>query len=249
MLALSNFYNEYLFSIYRPYKVLGINAIKFSCIITHQTHQEFFDIWTDWFAGGLSLSSEMTITHFLTDNYECMLKKGMEYIHQNYCSYTSAPGVYMTIIIKNVSFEISTQHSFIKSLIENATVFLLPGYLEGFSESFSSLFDLFNIGSLFTFLSFDRFILSPKTETNSYRHLRILSLHWTHSIKESTSVLVRNGSLPVILILHIICSSIRQIEMACSSLQVIFSWMGFPQFEVLKFIMELADDFMVMLQK
>lgn len=56
--------NEYLFSIYSPHKVLGTNAMKFSCIITHQTHRDFFDIWTDLFAGGMSLSSEMAITIF-----------------------------------------------------------------------------------------------------------------------------------------------------------------------------------------
>jgi len=145
--------NEYLFSIYSPHKVLGTNAMKFSCIITHQTHRDFFDIWTDLFAGGMSLSSEMAITHFLSDNYEYMLKKGMEYIyqnyidvkkllqnHQNYCSYTPASGIYMTIMTKNVPYDISTQHSFIKTLIEKTNVSLLPGYLEGFGENFGFCF-------------------------------------------------------------------------------------------------------------
>ncbi len=145
--------NEYLFSIYSPHKVLGTNAMKFSCIIMHQVHQDFFDIWTDLFAGGMSLSSEMAITHFLSDNYEYMLREGMKYIHQNYiavktilqkhqkyCSYTHASGVYMTIILKNIPYNISTQHLFIKLLIENTNVSLLPGYLEGFLENFGFCF-------------------------------------------------------------------------------------------------------------
>jgi len=145
--------NEYLFSIYSPHKVLGTNAMKFSCIITHQIHQSFFDMWTDLFAGGMSISSEMAITHFLSSNYEHTLNKGLEYIHQNYiaveqllqkhqkyCSYTHASGIYMTIMIKNVPYDISTKYSFIKSLIESTNVSLLPGYLEGFFQDFGFCF-------------------------------------------------------------------------------------------------------------
>ena len=82
-----------------------------------------------------------------------MLREGMKYIHQNYiavktilqkhqkyCSYTHASGVYMTIILKNIPYNISTQHLFIKLLIENTNVSLLPGYLEGFLENFGFCF-------------------------------------------------------------------------------------------------------------
>ena len=110
-------------------------------------------MWSDLFAGGMTLSSRIAIKHFLTDNYEIVLQKGMEYIqqtyfelekllnkHKRYCSFTCMPGLYVTIMVKNISYELSTKHQFIKSIIENTGVSLLPGYLEGFYEKFGFCF-------------------------------------------------------------------------------------------------------------
>uniref|UniRef100_UPI0040574025 aminotransferase class I/II-fold pyridoxal phosphate-dependent enzyme n=1 Tax=Agathobacter sp. TaxID=2021311 RepID=UPI0040574025 len=140
--------SKYLISIHSPHKVLGTNTMKFSCIITHKVQQEFFNIWTDLYAGGLTLSSKAAITHFLSDNYNFVLNKSMKYIydtyaeieallqkHKQYFSYTSAAGVYMTVFFEYVPYEISTKQNFIKKLIESTNVSLLPGYLEGYFES------------------------------------------------------------------------------------------------------------------
>lgn len=145
--------NEYLFGIFSPHKILGTNAIKFSCIIANKKYADFFNMWSDLFAGGMTLSSKIAIKHFLTDNYEVVLQKGMEYIyqtyfeleklldeHKRYCTFTSIAGLYVTIIVKNISYELSTKHHFIKSIIENTGVSLLPGYLEGFYEKFGFCF-------------------------------------------------------------------------------------------------------------
>lgn len=145
--------NEYLLSIHSPHKVLGTNAMKFACIITHQKHIDFFNIWTDLLAGGMALSSSMAITHFLSDNYKFCLKKSMDYIYRNYvamkdllklhqksCSYTHVCGIYITIFFPAVPFQLSTRHSFIKELIENTNVSLLPGYLEGYLENLGFCF-------------------------------------------------------------------------------------------------------------
>lgn len=145
--------NEYLFGIYSPHKVLGTNALKFSCIIMNQEHQDFFNMWSDLFSGGMPLSSQVAIKHFLTTNYDIVLQKGLTYIHQtyiklkellydhkDYCSFTPKSGLYVTIIIRKIPYELSTHHHFIKSLIENTCVSLLPGYLEGFYEKFGFCF-------------------------------------------------------------------------------------------------------------
>ena len=145
--------NEYLFCIYSPHKVLGTNALKFSCIVMNQKHQDFFEIWSDLFAGGMSLSSQVAINHFLTTNYDIVLQKGLSYIQQTYiklkellyeyrdfCSFIPESGLYVTIMVKKVPYELSTQHHFIKSLIENTCVSLLPGYLEGFNKKMGFCF-------------------------------------------------------------------------------------------------------------
>lgn len=145
--------NEFLLSIYSPHKVLGTNTIKFSCVIAHQIYEDFFDAWSDLFAGGMSLSSKIAIMHFLSNNYEYTLQKGMDYINQNYeavkellqkyqhiCSYTKVSGIYVTVIVKNIPYEITTKHHFIKSIIERTNVSFLPGYLEGFLEGFGFCF-------------------------------------------------------------------------------------------------------------
>ena len=140
--------NNYAISIHSPHKVLGTNATKFACIVSHKCYADFFNNWTDLYSGGLTLSSTIAIRHFLSDNYNFVLKKSYEYIHNTYIevtnllekhrqyfSYTHAAGIYITVFFKYVPYEISTRISFIKKLIENTKVSLLPGYLEGFFEN------------------------------------------------------------------------------------------------------------------
>lgn len=140
--------SEYLISIHSPHKVLGTNAIKFSCITTHKAQEDLFNIWSDLYSGGLTLSSKAAITHFLSKNYNYVLKKSKEYIcetyvdvvallhkHKKYFSYTPAAGMYMTIFFKYVPYNISIGYDFIQKLITNTNVSLLPGYLEGFFEN------------------------------------------------------------------------------------------------------------------
>lgn len=145
--------NEYLLSIHCPHKVLGTNTIKFSCIVANRIHQDFFNVWSDVFVGGLSFSTKMAILHFLSDNYNFALRKGLDFINENYeivkellfqhnefCSYTKAMGNYVTIIMNKIPYNISKEHNFIKLLIENTNVSLLPGYLEGFCQNFGFCF-------------------------------------------------------------------------------------------------------------
>lgn len=145
--------SRYLFSIFSPHKVLGTNTMKFSCVITHKEHEDFFDIWTDLFSGGLALSSVLAINHFISENYSFTLLKSIEYInetfdkvknlllcHSDSFTFTRSPGIYITIFFKYVPFEESKKTIFIQKLIEHTNTSLLPGYLEGFYENFGFCF-------------------------------------------------------------------------------------------------------------
>lgn len=144
---------QHLISIHSPHKVIGTNATKFSCIIAHEHQQEFFEKWTDLFAGGLTVSSKAAIMHFLSPNYNFVLEKGMQYVtetyrqvielldkHNNFFTYTSSPGIYMTIFFKYLPFKVSLELSFIKNLILKTNISLLPGYLEGYFEELGFCF-------------------------------------------------------------------------------------------------------------
>lgn len=144
-----------LFSIYSPHKVISANSFKFSCIICNNKNENFFDQWTDIFSGGLMNSSRLAIQHFLSKNYlECLdayinytssLKKDViNYIKTEFSNsniyYSHEIGQYMTIFYPNAPFVETTQSDFIKHLIFNTGVSLLPGYLEGFFEEFGFCF-------------------------------------------------------------------------------------------------------------
>ncbi len=147
--------NEKLFSLYSPHKVISTNAFKFACIICDQNNEMFFDQWTDIFAGGLMNSSRLAISHFLSNNYlECLdvyihhtsetkkiINNYIDSVYSGSNIYISHEiGQYMTIYYPNVPFIQSTKSDFIKHLIMQTGVSLLPGYLEGFNENLGFCF-------------------------------------------------------------------------------------------------------------
>lgn len=148
-------HNENLFSIYSPHKVISTNSFKFSCIICDEKYERFFDQWTDIFSGGLMNSSRLAIQHFLSKNYLECLEIYIKYtnaLKENVVSYIEAEfsnsniccsheiGHYMTIYCPSVPFIETTKPDFIKRLILNTGVSLLPGYLEGFCEELGFCF-------------------------------------------------------------------------------------------------------------
>lgn len=147
--------NERLLSLYSPHKVIGTNTIKFSCLICNDEYENFFDQWTDLFSGGLSNSSKIAINHFLTPNYyKCLdfhtnytnsvKKKALEVISINNVNgdmfFSHSIGQYMTIFYPSVPYHESTKQTFIRDIIFNTKVSLLPGYLEGFYEEMGFCF-------------------------------------------------------------------------------------------------------------
>lgn len=142
-----------LMTIHSPHKVISTNAIKFSCVLCHSSLEAFFDQWNDLFCGGLPLSSLAAIRHFLSPNYlKCLeihikytnsIKRHIIELLHNYnpqIHYSHTIGQYMTVFCPMVSFEESKKIDFIKELIINTHVSLLPGYLEGFYEELGFCF-------------------------------------------------------------------------------------------------------------
>jgi aspartate/methionine/tyrosine aminotransferase len=56
--------------VHAPHKALCVNGLKFGAVSFHDSLYELFDHWSDIFNGGLSLSAEAALEHFLSPEYE-----------------------------------------------------------------------------------------------------------------------------------------------------------------------------------
>lgn len=146
---------ENLLTIHSPHKVISTNALKFSALVCDEKNEDFFDQWSDLFAGGLTNSSRIAINHFLSSNYKECLEAHISYTNKvknkicklithynsnNNYLYSHEVGQYITIYGSNVPYNESINSSFIKRIIYNTKTSLLPGYLEGFFENFGFCF-------------------------------------------------------------------------------------------------------------
>lgn len=144
---------ENLLTLHSPHKVISVNAIKFSALICNMKYEYFFHNWSDLFAGGLAKSSRMAIDHFLSDNYLECLKVHISYTNRikkevckillcddNSIFFSHEIGQYITIYMPKVPYQESTKGDFIKDIIYDTKISLLPGYLEGFFDEFGFCF-------------------------------------------------------------------------------------------------------------
>lgn len=144
-----------LISIYSPHKSISYNGYKFSAVICNQEYHRFFDHWVDVVTGNLQTSNHNAILHFLSPNYsECVqifrnftdnarqrvLELTDKYINVAICS--ESIGSLMTIIIKNLPFDVGNDINFIRKMIYETGVSFYPGCLSGFNDQYNFCFRL-----------------------------------------------------------------------------------------------------------
>ena len=62
-------YRSYI-SVHAPHKSICVNGLKFGAVTFDPAHYELFSHWADILGGGLSLSAEIAIDHFLSPSFD-----------------------------------------------------------------------------------------------------------------------------------------------------------------------------------
>lgn len=134
-------------SIYSPHKFLHFNSFKFSCIMLHSDFEDFFDQWNDVFSGSLNITNLRAINHFLSENYDQLVTKFLDYtskIRNKVSDLVStfdgfdldkdSIGDYLCIYNSHLPYQWGKQLSFIRRLIEETHSLIYPGCLHGFQK-------------------------------------------------------------------------------------------------------------------
>lgn len=75
--------NDYIFCIYSPHKSIGINAFKFSAIISSANNEHILRENVETYVGGLNQTSVLAIEHYLSTSFNCCQKIYTEIIENS----------------------------------------------------------------------------------------------------------------------------------------------------------------------
>lgn len=142
-----------LISIFCPHKSIIMNSAKFAVVFFDSCYEDIFNTWIDILSGGLLPSNILAINHFVSPNYEKCLKYMQTYTNSNlfdlkhiffdrnqYHYIDQAIGQYCTISYREISCEEGSKRSFIRRLIDETGISLIPGYLNGYNAKFGFCF-------------------------------------------------------------------------------------------------------------
>jgi len=145
--------HQNLISIFCPHKSIIMNSAKFAVVLFDSCYEDIFNTWIDILSGGLLPSNILAINHFVSPNYEKCLNFMQTYTNSNlsdlkqifcdrnkYCYIDQSIGQYCTISYREISYEESSKRSFIRRLINETGISLIPGYLNGYNAKFDFCF-------------------------------------------------------------------------------------------------------------
>ena len=139
--------------IYSPHKFIHFNSFKFSCIIYNEQLEDFFDQWNDVYSGSLNITNLQAVEHYLSTNYQKILKKFYAFTNSkrlellDMISYypqfetdENSLGDFQCIYHKSLPYELGNSLSFIKNLIKDTKSVFYPGSLHGFQKEHGFVF-------------------------------------------------------------------------------------------------------------
>lgn len=142
-----------LISIFCPHKTIIMNSAKFAIVFFDSCYEDIFNTWIDILSGGLLPSNILAINHFVGPNYDKCLNFMQTYTNSNlsdlkqifcdknkYRYIEQSIGQYCTISYREISYEDSSKRSFIRRLINETGVSVIPGYLNGYNAKFGFCF-------------------------------------------------------------------------------------------------------------
>jgi len=144
--------SENVIGIYAPHKSICFNGIKFSMIIFDKKYQNFYEQWADILNGCLSVSNIKAINNYLSKsytNYHLYLKQKnndtIEFIEQLCNKYDvqydkSASGYLISLYFPNILAEAGLDLTFIRKIIYECEVSLIPGIRNHFNNTYGFAF-------------------------------------------------------------------------------------------------------------
>lgn len=139
--------------IYSPHKSISVNGVKFSPIVFHEKHLRLFEQWADVLYGGLTISSQIAIEHFLSTQFkrfEAIFQKrvgsilkiirqqnsevsGLEFDHD-------PKGHFISCFFPRLSAELGLDKRFIWSIAKKTATVFIPGIRNHFSKKIGFCF-------------------------------------------------------------------------------------------------------------
>jgi histidinol-phosphate/aromatic aminotransferase/cobyric acid decarboxylase-like protein len=165
--------------IYTPHKSICINALKFSAIACHPSHEDAFDDWADVLSGGLSLSATAAMDHFLSTNFDLYKIEFVRLIERTRAWHgriitpfrpaidtdTGASGHFVSVYLPGLEADLGNDIDFLAKVMEETGAAIIPGTRSGFDPSLGLCFRI-NLAQD-----------SPQFRSAVSRLYRFLSLH------------------------------------------------------------------------
>lgn len=137
-----------VFQIISPHKAISINSVKFCCLICSPEYYKIVNYSADVFTGGLLISTNAAIQHFLSDNFEICLKFHEQFTKSNklacdnwneeyggiYKSSDASKGTYEIYRVPSIPFSTKINYDFMYKIMRQSFVTFIPGCINNFNE-------------------------------------------------------------------------------------------------------------------
>jgi aspartate/methionine/tyrosine aminotransferase len=132
--------------IYSPHKSVSVNAVKFATVVADESHERFFDHWTDVIVGSLTASNYSAISHFIGENFPRFLRAFIEHtdrsrdevmerirrFHPLIETDDNAVGHYITCYAPQVTGDEAEGKKILQGLMSETGALVIPGAVNHF---------------------------------------------------------------------------------------------------------------------